>query len=88
MSKADAKPRNVLEREWFDLRSLTEYVAVSERTVRDWIHRPSNPLPAAQVGNKLLVKRSDVDRWLASHTVEPAQNVSAIVDDVMRRVAE
>lgn len=88
MNKADPNSPRRLDLEWLDLRSLTEYVAVSERTVRDWIHRPSNPLPAAQVGNKLLVKRSDLDQWLANHSIEPEHNVSAIVDDVMQRILD
>jgi hypothetical protein len=37
-------------REWLDLRALTQYASVSQRTIREWIHRSGNPLPAAQVG--------------------------------------
>ena len=88
MSKPESNSQRLVNFEWLDLRRLTEYVAVSERTVRNWIHRPSNPLPAAQVRNKLLVKRSDLDQWLANHHVEPEQNVSAIVDDVVRRMLD
>ena len=40
-------------REWLDIRALTEYACVSERALREWIHRLENPLPAVQVGNKL-----------------------------------
>ena len=46
------------EREWLDLRTLTEYACVSERTLREWIHRFENPLPAVQVGNKLGRRKS------------------------------
>lgn len=73
-------------REWFDLRNLTEYACVSERTLREWIHRAENPLPAVQVGNKLLVKKSVFDEWLARHAVAPTQTVNVIVEDVMRRI--
>jgi len=72
--------------EWLDLRALTQYACVSERTVREWIHRPNNPLPAAQVGNKLLVRKSVFDEWLAAHTVAPSHGVDVIVNDVMRRM--
>jgi excisionase family DNA binding protein len=72
--------------EWLDLRGVTSYAAVSERTVRDWIHLPSNPLPAVQVGNKLLVKRTVLDEWLAVHAVQPSQAVEAIVRDVIRKI--
>ncbi len=62
--------------------------AVSERTIREWIHRLNNPLPASRVGNKLLIKRSELDRWLANHLVDPPQNVSTIVNDVMQRMLD
>jgi hypothetical protein len=35
--------------EWLDLKALTGYACVSERTLREWIHRDSNPLPASRV---------------------------------------
>ena len=35
--------------EWLDLKALQLYACVSERTLREWIHRPFNPLPAARV---------------------------------------
>jgi excisionase family DNA binding protein len=73
-------------REWLDIKALTEYACVSERTLREWIHRSSNPLPAVQVGNKLLVKKSVFDEWLAAYTIRPSANVEAIVEDVMRRL--
>jgi excisionase family DNA binding protein len=75
-----------LDREWLDVRALTQYASVSERTLRDWVHRPTNPLPAAQVGNKLLISRTAFDEWLRTHLVQPPESVSTIVNDVMRRM--
>jgi excisionase family DNA binding protein len=74
--------------EWLDLRALTEYACVSKRTLREWIHRFENPLPAIQVGNKLLVKKSVFDEWLAQHTVAPSETVNVIVEDAMRRLRD
>jgi excisionase family DNA binding protein len=53
--------------EWLDLKTLTAYACVSERTVREWIHRPTNPLPATQVGAKILIRRTSFDHWLENH---------------------
>ena len=80
MTKTLQKPM----REWLDLRALTEYACVSERTLREWIHRAENPLPAVQVGNKLLIKKSVFDEWLAAYTIRPAENANVIVEDVLR----
>lgn len=70
--------------EWLDIRGLTQYASISQRTIREWIHRDSNPLPAVQVGNKLLISRTAFDKWLSGHTIQPSQDVSVIVNDVMR----
>ncbi len=75
--------------EWMDLKSVQRYACVSERTVRDWIHRPQNPLPAVQVEKgKLLIKRSHFDRWLETHPYISADaiDVSQIVNDVIKEL--
>lgn len=33
-----------LKLEWLDLKALQQYACVSERTLREWIHRPVNPV--------------------------------------------
>lgn len=71
--------------EWLDLRSLTQYAAVSERTVRNWVHRGENPLPAVRVGTKILIRRSVFDAWLEDHPLTPAEGieVSQAVNDIL-----
>jgi excisionase family DNA binding protein len=78
--------KTVAPPEWLDLRSLQQYACVSERTLREWIHRPIDPLPAVRVGRKLLVRRSAFDRWLEGHQVK-AFDVGSIVEDIVRGVA-
>jgi hypothetical protein len=68
-----------------DLRSLQQYACVSERTLRDWIHRAVDPLPAARVGNKILVRRSVFDLWLEAHQVKHV-DVGCIVDELVAGV--
>ena len=86
MTDIQSTTRKAVETEWLDIRALTQYATISQRTIREWIHRVNNPLPAARVGNKLLIKRSAFDEWLAAHTVGPSQSVDVIVKDVMQRV--
>ena len=74
------------QREWLDLKTLTAYACVSERTLREWIHRDSNPLPASRVGTKLLVRRSSFDRWLEAHRLTQV-DVGCIVDEILAGVA-
>jgi excisionase family DNA binding protein len=71
--------------EWLDLKALQQYACVSERTIREWIHRPMDPLPASRVGGKILVRRSAFDRWLEAHQVKTV-DVSCIVEELAAEV--
>jgi len=73
--------------EWLDLKALRGYACVSERTLREWVHRSVNPLPAAQVGTKILVRRSTFDRWLENHSLKTI-DVGCIVDELVAGVTE
>jgi hypothetical protein len=72
--------------EWMDLKTIQQYACVSERTVRDWIHRPYNPLPAVQVEKKILIRRSQFDCWLESHPIQSANSIdiNGIIEEVMK----
>jgi excisionase family DNA binding protein len=72
-------------REWLGLRELSVYANVSERTLRSWIRAPRDPLPATKVRGKILVRRSDFDRFLERHQVQPlaAIDVDRIVEEVL-----
>lgn len=73
-------------REWLDLKALQQYACVSERTLREWIHRAENPLPAVRVGTKILVRRSTFDQWLENHmlkTVDVGCMVNKMVSDLV-----
>lgn len=61
--------------EWLGLRELTKYAAVSERTLRKWIHSPVDPLPAARVRGKILVNRRVFDAWLRAHPVKSVNSL-------------
>ena len=71
--------------EWMDLKALQEYACVSDRTLREWIHRPEDPLPAVRVGTKILVRLSEFDRWLEAHRVKTV-DVGCIVDEILAGV--
>jgi hypothetical protein len=72
--------------EWMDLKSTQDYANVSERTLREWIHRPVDPLPAVQVEHgKILIKRSRFDQWLEAHPVQSINSidVNLIADKIL-----
>ena len=71
--------------EWMDLKALQKYACVSERTLRTWIHRSVNPLPAVRVGTKILIRRSVFDHWLEAHQVRTV-DVECIVNEIIAGV--
>ena len=80
--------KSQLERwpEWMDLKILQQYASVSERTLRDWIHRPVNPLPAKQVSHgKILVKRGQFDSWMEAFPYQPVESIDVnhITDEII-----
>lgn len=74
--------------EWLDLKALTHYAAVSERTLRSWIHNPVDPLPSVQVGSKILVRRREFDAYLERHKVQPAASVDHIVEKILAEMGK
>jgi hypothetical protein len=75
-----------IDREWFSLRELTEYASLSERTLREWLHRSTDALPAVQVDGKILVRKSQFDNWLECHRIQPGApvDVGSIVNSLLK----
>jgi excisionase family DNA binding protein len=73
--------------EWMGLRQVTDYASVCERTVRSWIHSAVDPLPAARVRGKILIRRTELDSWLERHRIRTfvAVDVDAVVRSVLQR---
>jgi len=72
--------------EWLGMRQVTQYAAVSERTVRAWIHASVDALPAVRVGGKLLVRRSELDAWLSRHRLRPLATID--LDGIVRQALQ
>ena len=74
-----------IDREWLSLRDLTEYAAVSDRTLRHWLNRSTDALPADRVEGKILIRKSQFDEWLEHHRIQPtaAIDVDGIVNGLL-----
>jgi excisionase family DNA binding protein len=91
-SRLERSSRRGLESEypeWMDLKTITRYAAVSERTIREWIHRAATSLPAVRVGTKILVNRSVFNDWLKAHPLSPAGtiDVGAVAKQIITELA-
>jgi len=69
--------------EWLDLKALTRYACVSDRTLRAWIHDPVDPLSASQVGTKILVRRRTFDEYVEKHRMQPPASVDPMVEEIL-----
>jgi hypothetical protein len=74
----------VLRDQYFDLKGLTAYSALSVSTLRG--HIRARGLPAYQVDGKIIVKRSEFDCWVSKYRIHKEQDLKGIVNDVLREI--
>jgi excisionase family DNA binding protein len=69
---------------YLSLRSLATYAGLSIRTLRGYLRRRHAPLPHYRIGGKILVRRSEFDRWASEFKIDrPPVDLDALVGDVM-----
>jgi hypothetical protein len=73
---------------YLSLRGLAAYSSCSIRWLRTQLGDPHHPLPCYRLpGGKILVRRSAWDAWLARYAQVGRADVTAVVSDVLARVA-
>ena len=73
-----------VEDPYLPLTGLSAYAGLSVRTLRTYLAHLSYPLPCYRIGGKVLVKKSEYDRWAARFRAVPSSQVDALVHDAMR----
>ena len=63
----------MLDDGYLPLKELCTYSGLSERMLRKYLHDAANPLPHYQVGAKILVRRSEFDRWVQEYRIANAR---------------
>jgi len=76
-----AEPAITLSDNLFDLKGLSAYSALGVGTLRDYIR--TGLLPCFKLRGKVLVRRSEFDKWLEGYRVNKEQDVNRMVDGVM-----
>ena len=67
---------------FYDLKTLSEALSLSRKTIGQLIRDLECPLPAYRVGGKLLFESKSVAAWLEKHRVTTI-NVDAAVDEAL-----
>ena len=75
-----AEPAITLKDQYFDLKGLSTYSAISVGSLRDYL---KTGLSHFKLKGKILVKRSEFDAWLERYRVNRSQDLDNIVDGVM-----
>ena len=73
-----------ITREYLTLEDLRDYSGISVRKLRDFVTDPVHPLPHHRADGKVRVRRSDFDAWMARHRRVGREDLTALVNEVMR----
>lgn len=71
---------------YLSLKALSAYSGLSVRTLRKALRDPIHPLSHYRVGGKILVRRSEFDRWVGQFRQEGA-DLDQIVSEIAKEVA-
>ena len=69
------------EDNFLDLKQLSQYSTFSDSTLRSYLSDPDKPIPFFRVNRKILVKKSEFDRWMEQFRVEN-NDLNHIVDEM------
>jgi len=69
---------------YFDLKGLAAYSTLAVPTLRD--HIRSGKLPCFKVKGKILIKKSEFDKWIEDYRMDKKRDLNAIVNDVVKSI--
>jgi predicted DNA-binding transcriptional regulator AlpA len=85
--RANEGNRRIVEREYFNVKELSDYSGLGVRTIWSFLKDATNPLPHIRIGKKIVrIKRTDFDAWIRIYyvsTTERKNTVDRIVCEVM-----
>ena len=71
---------------YLSLRAAAPYCGLGVRTLRGWLSHPERPLPCYRVNGKILLRRSELDRWLSAFRRVGTEDVDTMVDGLLREI--
>lgn len=75
---------------YFNIKELSAYSGISDRTLRNLMQRAVDPLPHIRLGHKLLrIRKDDFDAWMDRQgKANGAAAVEAIADSVIKDILQ
>ena len=83
---AIVEPAITLKDQYFDLKGLSVYSALGIGTLRD--HIREGALPCFKVKGKILIKRSEFDKWMDSYQIHKKKDIQAVITDALNTQKE
>jgi len=71
-----------LNDKYLDLRGLSQYASLGISTIRDYVKRAG--LPAYKLGGKILIRKSEFDKWMRDYRLHKDNDINDLVDSVMK----
>ena len=83
---ADRGNRKIVEREYFNVKELSDYSGLGVRTIWSFLKDLTNPLPHIRIGRKIVrIKRTDFDVWISVYYVSDTERKNT-ADRIVREV--
>ena len=76
-----------IHKEYLTISDLAMYAGISQRTLRDLLKDPVNPIPHFRVGaagRLVRVKRSEFDEWMDSQKAVPGNEIDDLVAALLK----
>ena len=77
-------PDKITDSAYLDLKGLSVYSSLKVPCLRTYIREKN--LPCFKVQGKILIKRSEFDRWLEGFRMNKEQEIDEFVDEILESV--
>jgi len=71
---------------YLTLDALVSYSGLSRRTLQRYLADLTDPIPHFKPGGKILVRRSEFDRWIERHRASAKNDVAGVVNAVIGKL--
>jgi hypothetical protein len=80
MKEVQPKQQVSIDDRYLDLRGLSQYSSLGVGTLREYLKQG---MPHYKLPGKILIKKSEFDRWLEQFKSDERENLDALVEDAI-----
>ncbi len=78
--------KNRIAKEYLTVKELSVFSGISERTLRDLLKDPVNPIPSFRIGPAgriVRIKKSEFDEWMLSQRAQQELDLDDLVNEIL-----